>query len=170
VYAERVSYQNVDFDAITAIEGAQIEAFDSLVNTCRTFLSADLGGVINAQQATGTNIFGQGINALRASRVHAYACNFTLGGVSATRRGVNASASEVLVSFGEIHGWEQFGIYAVNGAKVTAGSGDYRKVSGGSTSSDDLRVANGSIATSENAVAGLSQSINTITSDGIIFG
>lgn len=82
--------------------------------------------------------------------------------------GINCAGGTVYATGATITGSGDKGIFAVYGARVVARQANAQK--GETTSSDDIRVLEGSIIVANRATGGTSQTINTITENGIIFG
>lgn len=90
--------------------------------------------------------------------------------VSGSGTGILAdNGSVVVVSSGcDASGCTVAGIKAMSGSKISFEGGNAQK--GGSPATTDIVCERGSIIQANGATGGVSQTVNTITSDGIIFG
>jgi hypothetical protein len=156
---------------------------------CGTGIQAQDGSTINANNVNvsgATSLYG--IYCLNSSTVSASTCNAANANVDGCRV---QSASRAFISSGTLTGAGGRGIYALQGSTISAQSAD---ASGGTTNGcatiagsyinfvggngqiggspgvNDIDVLQGSIIAANNATGGTSQTVNTITANGIIFG
>ena len=100
-------------------------------------------------------------------------CRLSFQDATATGAGNRALAcfngSDASVQDSDLSGAENHGVFASGASKVNALRTDCRI---NSTSNDpmDIRISNGSIVNANQADGGTSETVNTITSNGIIFG
>jgi hypothetical protein len=125
---------------------------------------AQYASTINVLNLTATGASGIAIRAESNSTIHC--ANSTITG--AGNRAVYASGTAV-VSATDVTGTGagNEGAFAASGSTINVQSSNFQR--GGSPSSDDIKVDNGSFINAASATGGLSQTANTVTADGIIF-
>lgn len=192
VRRSKVSAQFIDVSGaadqgINAIFNSQVLCDDSNASGCVTGLFVDRGSQVsgvnfNADNCTGDSIvFGSGsqgtidgasainsgIDALTVEAGSTVDANgFT--GTGATDDGVVASSGAyVNVRGADVSGAGNRGIIADSGAHVCARNTNAQK--GGSPSTSDVVIFNGSIVAFNGGTGGISVTANTISGDGIIF-
>lgn len=146
------------------ISSASVICFrNGKLSNCTHGIIADHCSLVDADGATIDNSTQRGVTCSYAtiSVVNASIQNSGTDGINCAGGTVYATGATITGSGGK-------GIFAVYGARVVARQANAQK--GETTSSDDIRVLEGSIIVANGATGGTSQTINTITENGIIFG
>lgn len=111
------------------------------------------------------NVGGVGIYAARGSTINAHGANAsgaTIDGITAER------ASTINAESANASGAGVVGIYAIRSSTINAQGSNAQR--GGSPGTNDFVVFDGSIISAQGRTGGTSQTVNTLTINGIIFG
>lgn len=164
----KVDAQDCDFSGATSfgmrVEGTNVYALGCDASASDIGVYTKSASVISMRSATVTNCGSVAVEVDGSSRVDLQ--NADLSG--AGDRAINALGGEVDARDANASNAGGRGINASNGATVKARGADGR-VGGDTTGSNDIRVNTGAIIAAYNASGGLSQTANSVTSDGIIF-
>lgn len=123
------------------------------------------GGFANLRSSTGIGATGRAMLVDRGANVSCTSVNYS--GASSSGLDVQGG-STVSANSANFSGAPSLGISANNGSHIAFRAGNAQR--GGSPSSNDIIVTNGSIISANDATGGTSQTVNTISSNGIIFG
>jgi hypothetical protein len=149
--------------------GSTISAASSTANNCGTgtldaAAYADAASRINVESLDATGCSGIVIRCESGSTINCTGSTITGAG----NRSVYASgASIVNASSCTGTGATNEGVFAASGSTINAQSSNFQR--GGSPSITDIVVENGSFINAAGATGGVSQTINTLTSEGVIF-
>lgn len=147
---------------ISAITNSKVAAFGVIANVCKTLAAyARYSSTISFDKSTITNSIGRAIMATDGSSISAQGCNVQGGATLVTA----SSGGCVTVSHGSIRKGIT-GVYAETGGRVIANGAcikDNREF--------DVKVNTGGfIIINEASYSSLNESLNTVSSNGIIFG
>ena len=149
--------------------GSTISAASSTANNCGTGTNdaavfADAASRINVESLDATGCSGIVIRCESASTINCTSSTITGAG----NRSVYASgASVVNASSCTGTGATNEGVYAASGSTINAQSSNFQR--GGSTSITDIGVENGCCINAAGATGGVNQTVNVLTSEGVIF-
>jgi hypothetical protein len=157
--------KNAGAYGIYATDSSSVNTVNANASGAGTYgIFADDGSNINARGANASGAGTRGIHAINNSSINAISANasgagtygiFATYGSRINARGANASGAGTN------------GILAADGSNINAANANAQK--GASPSSTDIVVGTGSIISANGATGGVSQTVNTITADGIIF-
>lgn len=144
-------------------------AVSSTANNCGTGLNdaaayAEEASRINVDTLTATGCSGIVIRCESASTINCD--NSTITGAG-NRSVYAAQASIVNASSCTGTGATSQGVYAAGGSTINAQSSNFQR--GGATSITDIVVANGAFINAAGATGGVSQTVNVLTAEGVIF-
>lgn len=169
VYAEDIDINDIVEDCIFAANASTVAASALSVDNAGGIVRAVSGSVVVVSATIATNIDDLAFFVQQGANVVAPVCQVTMSGIDPNRAGAYVDGGFLELSNASIHGWAAYGIRALNGGRIIGKFGDFTAVDGGSTSANDAEVVDGSIITLNDATSGVSQTVNTITADGIIF-
>jgi len=149
--------------------GSTISAASSTANNCGTGTNdaaafADAASRINVESLTATGCSGIVIRCESGSTINCTGSTITGAG---NRSVYAAGASIINASSCTGTGATNEGVFAASGSTINAQSSNFQR--GGTTSVTDIVVENGSFINAAGATGGVSQTINTLTSEGVIF-
>jgi len=164
VHALRANASNSTWEGFLALNGSTINAGLSTANNCSRGYDARNTSTINAQGGSANNCSTTGLYAYQNSTI-----NFEDGNAQSCGIGIDAQrCSRVNVTNAVFTGCTTHAIRGNRGSHIEAQGAAARR--GGSDNSDDVVVASGSIINKAGGTGGVSQTKNTITAAGIIFG
>jgi hypothetical protein len=139
-----------------------VDASGADTTGCDRGVFAERAGVVDFGSGTASNcsfgIYAQNGSTVNANEVIATGC---------TNTGIFASAATVHAEDGDVSGATTFGVRYVSQANGNIRNANCQR--GGASDPDDIVVGRGSILAAHGASGGISQTANSITSDGIIF-
>lgn len=152
-----------------ASSGSTIAAGSSTANNCGTGTNdaaayAENASTIHVENLTATGCSGIAIFSQSGSTINCTGSTITGAG---NRAAYASGASRINASDCTGTGATNEGAYAASGSTINIQSSNFQK--GGSPSSDDIKVENGSFINAAGATGGVSQTINVLTSEGVIF-
>lgn len=164
VHAWRANANDSGFEGFLALNGSTINAGLSTANNCSRGYDARSTATINAQEGSANDCSITGLYAYQNSSI-----NFESGNAQRCGIGIDAQrGSRANVTNAVFTGCTTHAIRGNRGSHIEAQGAAARR--GGSDNSDDVVVASGSIINKAGGTGGVSQTRNTITAAGIIFG
>lgn len=149
--------------------GSTISAESSTANNCGTGVIdaaayAEEASRINVDTLTATECSGIAIRCESASTINC--ANSTITG--AGNRSVYAAQASIVNATNCIGtGATSQGVYAAGGSTINAQSSNFQR--GGAASTTDIVVENGAFINAAGATGGVSQTVNVLTAEGVIF-
>jgi hypothetical protein len=149
--------------------GSTISAASSTANNCGTGVNdaaayADAASRINVESLDATGCSGIVIRCESGSTINCTGSTITGAG---NRSVYAAGASIVNASNCTGTGATNEGVFAANGSTINASNSNFQR--GGTTSVTDIVVDNGSFINAAGATGGVSQTVNVLTAEGVIF-
>jgi hypothetical protein len=185
--APNCGVKNAGSHGIAASHGAIINAYQANVSGAgENGIHAAHGAVVNALEVDASNCLINGVNAVYGAVVDVGGGNMS----GADHYGIYAISSIVEASSANVSGAGQIGISSNQGAHVNAQSAiatgctesGIAGIAGGhvnahsanarrgvSDSPDDIKISSGGVVVSFNGTGGTSNTVNTLTSNGIIY-
>jgi hypothetical protein len=169
VDATETTVSNAKLNGYWATGASSINATSGIANTCGTTTSdaavlAEQASTINFASGSATNAVGDAIRAGDSSTINANAVTITTAG----RRAAYAyGGSDINAASATATGAVTEGVRASSGSSINIQSANFQR--GGSTAVTDIVVDNGSFINAAAATGGVSQTVNVLTSNGVIF-
>lgn len=166
ISAREANVNNAASTGFHSSDGSTIAAENATATGCQIGLSANNAGTINGKGATVTGCE-EGILAQNGSTIHAENANAS-GATGGNGVGIRALGNgRINAKDANASGAQNFGVSAEKGSWINADGVNAQK--GGSPASTDCRVLTGSHINFSGGTGGTSETINTLTANGIIY-